>query len=398
MICKVLTVDDSKTLRLIVSKHLSPFGVQVLEAENGMTGLQKAQDEQPDLILLDYNMPVMDGYQTLEHLKHNPATRQIPVIMLTTETVQETVVKLVRLGLKDYIAKPFSREMLLQKVNPILRLYSGDTPAPPPSDTLKAAPAKAGTTSDPSKLTILAVDDKPILLKILKQYLGDRYNIITAENGSEAIKTITRTHFDYLFLALSLPDMSGLDVFRAYQQAKKHLASGRKVVVMAPRSAQRDIKEALEIGFRAILYKPFTQEDVEQVASTLSAGLSGPSESLPFVETRGNVGVLTCPDSGDPTFLDFLAATPARIPRKLYELAEAGCSRLTICASKGMLRDQSYAKRFALLVVKAQELNMSVNIVAADEEREKLEEQAETRSTPLFPNLEEALKAFEQPA
>ena len=125
---KVLTIDDSKTLRLIVTRHLKPFGVEVLEAENGQVGLAKAQSELPDLILLDYNMPILDGFHTLVELKTDPNLKPIPVMMLTTETVKETVFKLIKLGLKDYIAKPFTRELLLQKVNGILQLYEGDTP------------------------------------------------------------------------------------------------------------------------------------------------------------------------------------------------------------------------------------------------------------------------------
>jgi len=123
---KVLTIDDSKTLRMIVGKHLKPFQVEILEAENGQVGIEIARKDKPDLILLDYNMPVLDGYHTLTELKTDPELKSIPVIMLTTETVKDTVMKLIKLGLKDYVAKPFTRETLLQKVNPVLNLFAGD--------------------------------------------------------------------------------------------------------------------------------------------------------------------------------------------------------------------------------------------------------------------------------
>ena len=140
---KILTIDDSKTLRIIVAKHLAPFGVQTLEAENGQQGVVRAREGVPDVILLDYNMPVMDGYHTLAELKTDPALKAIPVVMLTTETVEETVIKLIKLGLKDYIAKPFTREVFLQKLNPILSLYDGKEvpPAPPPAVAKPPAPA-----------------------------------------------------------------------------------------------------------------------------------------------------------------------------------------------------------------------------------------------------------------
>ncbi len=71
----VLTIDDSRTLRIIVGKYLKPFGVEILEAENGAAGITKAREGSPNLILLDYNMPVMDGCQTLENLKKDPDLR-----------------------------------------------------------------------------------------------------------------------------------------------------------------------------------------------------------------------------------------------------------------------------------------------------------------------------------
>src|SRR5512144_2072390 len=122
MVKKILTIDDSKTVRTIIAKHLSQFSVGMLEAENGEQGIARAREGSPDLILLDYNMPVMDGYHTLVELKTDPDLKSIPVVMVTTETSKETVVKLLRLGLTDYIAKPFTRELLLEKVNAIVGL------------------------------------------------------------------------------------------------------------------------------------------------------------------------------------------------------------------------------------------------------------------------------------
>src|SRR5512136_722898 len=127
---KILTIDDSKTVRTIISKHLSQFSVGMLEAENGEEGVACARAGAPDLILLDYNMPVMDGYHTLVELKTDPGLKSIPVVMVTTETSKEMVIKLLKLGLNDYIAKPFTRELLLEKVNAIVGLYNGDQPPP----------------------------------------------------------------------------------------------------------------------------------------------------------------------------------------------------------------------------------------------------------------------------
>ncbi len=94
MSIKILTVDDSKTIRLIVAKAFKPFDCMVLEADNGVVGLAVASREKPDVILLDYTMPVMDGFEVLARLRSDPDLKATPVIMLTAEAGRETVIKI----------------------------------------------------------------------------------------------------------------------------------------------------------------------------------------------------------------------------------------------------------------------------------------------------------------
>ena len=80
---RILTVDDSKTVRSIVRKAMKTFDCEVLEASNGVEGLASAGKETPDVIILDVTMPVMDGVEMLTKLKADPRLRAIPVVMLT---------------------------------------------------------------------------------------------------------------------------------------------------------------------------------------------------------------------------------------------------------------------------------------------------------------------------
>ena len=113
---KVLTVDDSKTVRIIVRKSFKTYDCDVLEAQNGVEGLAMAAKENPDIILLDITMPVMDGVEMLTKLKSDPALKAIPVIMLTAEAGRENVMKIAKIGVRDYIVKPFKEEVLVDKV------------------------------------------------------------------------------------------------------------------------------------------------------------------------------------------------------------------------------------------------------------------------------------------
>ncbi len=119
---KVLTVDDSRTIRIIVKKAFRPFDVEVVEAENGRDGLELAKKEKPDLIVLDITMPVMTGIEMLNKLKDEPDLKNIPVIMLTAESGKENVMQIIQMGVSNYIVKPFKGEQLIERAKTIVTL------------------------------------------------------------------------------------------------------------------------------------------------------------------------------------------------------------------------------------------------------------------------------------
>ncbi|MCF8144172.1 MAG: response regulator [Deltaproteobacteria bacterium] len=124
MALKVLTVDDSKTIRMIVKKAFKPFECKLFEAENGHQGLEVARKERPDLIVLDITMPVMNGTEMLDKLKKDPDLKDTYVIMLTAESGKENVLEIVKMGVTDYMVKPFKGEQLIDRVTKILTLES----------------------------------------------------------------------------------------------------------------------------------------------------------------------------------------------------------------------------------------------------------------------------------
>ena len=131
MTLKVLTVDDSKTIRMIVKKAFKPYDCEMIEAENGVEGLAAAAKEKPGLIVLDITMPVMNGIEMLGKLKNEADLKDIPVIMLTAESGKDNVMQIVKLGVKDYMVKPFKGGDLIERVENILKL------APKPEDDTK---------------------------------------------------------------------------------------------------------------------------------------------------------------------------------------------------------------------------------------------------------------------
>lgn len=119
---KILSVDDSLTIRMLVKRSFKSFDCAVFEASNGEEGLAAAIREKPDLIFLDITMPVMDGVTMLTKLKENPEVKGIPVIMLTAESGRENVAYIAKLGVRDYLVKPFKDEQLIEKASRVLKL------------------------------------------------------------------------------------------------------------------------------------------------------------------------------------------------------------------------------------------------------------------------------------
>ena len=119
---KILTVDDSRSVRHMISMTVELLGYGVLEAENGVEGLMVLEQNPGEvaMILLDWNMPEMDGITFLKKIKADERFKDIPVTMVTTETERVKMIEAIQCGAKTYVAKPFSQEMLVAKISECL--------------------------------------------------------------------------------------------------------------------------------------------------------------------------------------------------------------------------------------------------------------------------------------
>jgi CheY-like chemotaxis protein len=127
----ILTVDDSKTLRLLVQKALGSFDCETDEASNGFNAFFSIERIRPDLILLDISMPIMNGLETLERLKAAPELAAIPVIMLTSRADHAVIPQLADRGAHDHLMKPFNETALLEKIQGVLPLKPARKTKPP---------------------------------------------------------------------------------------------------------------------------------------------------------------------------------------------------------------------------------------------------------------------------
>jgi DNA-binding response OmpR family regulator len=113
---KILIAEDSMTIRRLVAARLRADGYDVVEAEDGEEALTLAQQQHPDLYVLDKVMPKLDGFEVVRALREDPQTRDAPIVMLTERSSEEDVLDGLQLGVEEYMPKPFSPHELSARV------------------------------------------------------------------------------------------------------------------------------------------------------------------------------------------------------------------------------------------------------------------------------------------
>jgi CheY-like chemotaxis protein len=121
----VLLVEDNEDNRIVYSTILRHFGYSVTEALNGEEGIMKARTEKPDLILMDISIPVIDGWEATQVLKHDPTTKDIPIIALTAHALASDREKAMEVGCDGYLAKPCEPRAVVAEVQRFLGKANG---------------------------------------------------------------------------------------------------------------------------------------------------------------------------------------------------------------------------------------------------------------------------------
>jgi DNA-binding response OmpR family regulator len=122
-LAKILVIEDDLTFLGLLRVHLSNLGHEVEAAEDAAVGLRSIIEDAPDIILLDIYVPYLEGFELLQALRNDPATRNIPVIVLTGRGDDETYARARELGVADYFTKPIASDKLIQAIEAQLALH-----------------------------------------------------------------------------------------------------------------------------------------------------------------------------------------------------------------------------------------------------------------------------------
>jgi two-component system cell cycle response regulator DivK len=122
---KILVVEDNEMNLDMLSRRLSRQGYEVVAAQDGAAGVDRAASERPHIILMDMSLPVLDGWEATRRLKADPATREIPIIALTAHAMAEDREKAMAAGCDDYDTKPIDLPRLIEKIKKLLPAAGG---------------------------------------------------------------------------------------------------------------------------------------------------------------------------------------------------------------------------------------------------------------------------------
>ncbi|GAB0152166.1 response regulator [Marinobacterium sp. BA1] len=256
---KVLVVEDHPINQQVVQSQLEQMGLTVSLAGNGAEGVEQARREQYDLVLMDIQMPVMDGYEAARTIR--TFNTEVPIIALTAAALVEDREKALQAGMNDHLGKPFSAQQLFDHLRPWLQ--TRQVSAEPSAAAAEAAekPSTAQLTVA-QKRSLLIVDDMAANIRILANLLKDDYTIQVANRGQKALDIARGSHPpDLILLDIMMPEMDGYQVCRELKN--NAITNHIPIIFVTAMDAVEDQKKGLSLGAVDYITKPFDADIVK---------------------------------------------------------------------------------------------------------------------------------------
>ena len=236
----ILVIEDDELNKKLLRGLLSLGKYRVLEAVNAEIAIDLLREQKPDLILMDIQLPGMDGLSATRIIKGNPDLKDIDIVALTSFAMEGDEQKAIDAGCNGYITKPIETRSFLERIS---RFLTND-------EIEEQSQNKTG-----SRPRILIVDDQPVNIKLLAaQIPADKYEIIKARNGIEALEKTEKALPDLILLDILMQEMNGYEVTRRLKNDPK-TAHIPIILITALDDSDNRVK-GLEAGAEEFLSKP----------------------------------------------------------------------------------------------------------------------------------------------
>ncbi|HTP27407.1 MAG TPA: response regulator [Anaeromyxobacteraceae bacterium] len=383
----ILTVDDSRAVRTIVSKQVKDLGFEVEEAEDGVQGLAKLGECQFDLVILDVTMPNMDGPAMLAKMRESGNTT--PVIMLTSESKRSIIAGAMKSGITDYILKPFKPEELRNKILSVLQgggspedVVSSDQPGGAPA----AGVAQKGASQAPGAkqfVDVMVVDDMENVHKRLRGMLPSHLTMHGLTSAQSALASAREKVYRVILIDTEIPDVNSTVLAQQIKVLQPHAA----FVALALRtSSAEQTKELKDQGFTDVMYKPFTQDHVDDFLVLYF-------DNQEFLTNEDNL-LKVAPFVGKPERLERYFSRLAQLfPAVLNKVAAACYEEVIVDLGSVPTQGDRLPKLLVSVAGGAKEIGMNLSVVGPGEIHKMLASFEETRAIKCFGTVQEARAA-----
>jgi two-component system cell cycle response regulator len=384
---RVLTVDDSRAIRMIVTKVLTEMNLEVDEAEDGEKGLLRLEELEFDLVILDVTMPVLDGPGMLAKMRE--AGNKTPVLMLTSESKRSIVAEIMKLKIEDYILKPFKNDELKAKIFKILKARD-----PNIMDALSSAQTvqqSAGTRKTEMSINndspapgrqfadILVIDDMDNVAKKLRGMLPAHITQMSGLTGQAGLKLARDNTYRVILIDRELPDVPATTLIKQLRVLQPNAAC----LAMTLRSSNNIVKECKDEGFDDVLFKPFGQDALDDMLQA-------------FFQTTEMLGrqenVLTAAAfNGRPERVDrYYQRISVLVKDAVKDIAEACFENVILDANKMPADPSRMAQLITEFDTTAKGFGLSVTLVGPPAIKRVLENFADTKDVRVVETLKEA--------
>ncbi|MBT6431966.1 MAG: response regulator [Deltaproteobacteria bacterium] len=256
----ILVVDDNLVNQKLAAKMIQKLGHHVDIAVNGQLGFEQVQKSQYDIVFMDCQMPVMDGYTATKSIRNwEPKDKRLPIVAMTANAMTGDRERCLDSGMDDYMTKPFKKADFERNIETWVPKVSVEA----------SPPAKAEAEENTEGLRVLVVDDNVVNQKLASKFLqklGHRVDVVS--NGLLAVNQVKAEDYDIVFMDCQMPEMDG---YTATRTIRGNEAEGKRlpIVAMTANAMTGDRENCLAAGMDHYITKPFKQLDFSEAITSL---------------------------------------------------------------------------------------------------------------------------------
>jgi CheY-like chemotaxis protein/HPt (histidine-containing phosphotransfer) domain-containing protein len=251
---RILVIDDNQTNRLILTKNVEAMGCRVEAVSSGAKGLESLRnahraEDQYHVVLLDMQMPGMDGEQTARAIKSDPAVKDVKILILTSMGHRGDAARLEALGCSGYLLKPVKQQMLFDAVITVLGSEKEESPGLITRHVL--------AEQRKSNLRLLLAEDNPINQKVAVTVLQKAgYSVDAVDNGLDAFDKVKTNQYSAVLMDVQMPVMDGFEATQQIREWEQERGIHIPIIAMTAHAMQGDRERCLEAGMDDYITKP----------------------------------------------------------------------------------------------------------------------------------------------